>query len=113
MTGWYLQELPWFDFWVVGCCIYAGEDVYFSVDFIANCISSVAFTYPHEPPCSRSEIWKSFFFDHVWRADANQAEVFADIEPMIVSVLDGYHACILAFGQTGSGKTFTMVGSVL
>ena len=48
-------------------------------------------------------------FDRVWKADANQAEVFADVEPMVVSVLDGYNACILAYGQTGSGKTFTMV----
>jgi hypothetical protein len=35
----------------------------------------------------RSEAWKSFFFDRVWKADANQAEVFADIEPMVISVL--------------------------
>eukprot|EP00598_Pedospumella_elongata_P003633 CAMPEP_0184967160 /NCGR_PEP_ID=MMETSP1098-20130426/636_1 /TAXON_ID=89044 /ORGANISM="Spumella elongata, Strain CCAP 955/1" /LENGTH=1639 /DNA_ID=CAMNT_0027488573 /DNA_START=77 /DNA_END=4996 /DNA_ORIENTATION=+ len=58
----------------------------------------------------RSEVWKSFVFDRVWKADANQAEVFADVEPMVVSVLDGYNACILAYGQTGSGKTFTMDG---
>lgn len=37
--------------------------------------------------CRRSEVWKSFVFDKVWKADANQAEVFADVEPMIVSVL--------------------------
>jgi len=55
-------------------------------------------------------VWKSFVFDRVWKADANQAEVFADVEPMVVSVLDGYNACILAYGQTGSGKTFTMDG---
>ncbi len=62
---------------------------------------------------SRSEVWKSFVFDRVWKADANQAEVFADVEPMVVSVLDGYNACILAYGQTGSGKTFTMVRFVI
>jgi hypothetical protein len=37
--------------------------------------------------CRRSEAWKSFLFDRVWKADANQAEVFADIEPMVISVL--------------------------
>lgn len=37
--------------------------------------------------CRRSEVWKSFVFDKVWKADANQAEVFGDVEPMIVSVL--------------------------
>ena len=62
---------------------------------------------------SRSEVWKSFVFDRVWKADANQAEVFADVEPMVVSVLDGYNACILAYGQTGSGNTFTMVRFIL
>ena len=36
-------------------------------------------------------------------------EVFADTQPLIRSVLDGYNVCIFAYGQTGSGKTFTMV----
>ena len=35
--------------------------------------------------------------------------VFADTQPLIRSVLDGYNVCIFAYGQTGSGKTFTMV----
>lgn len=38
-------------------------------------------------------------------------DVFADASPMIISVLDGYNVCILAYGQTGTGKTFTMEGS--
>uniref|UniRef100_A0A0E0MI25 Kinesin motor domain-containing protein n=1 Tax=Oryza punctata TaxID=4537 RepID=A0A0E0MI25_ORYPU len=36
--------------------------------------------------------------------------VFADMQPLIRSVLDGYNVCIFAYGQTGSGKTFTMSG---
>lgn len=30
---------------------------------------------------------------------------------MVMSVLDGYNACIFAYGQTGTGKTFTMEGT--
>lgn len=38
-------------------------------------------------------------------------EVFADTQPLIRSVMDGYNVCIFAYGQTGSGKTYTMVRS--
>jgi excinuclease UvrABC helicase subunit UvrB len=55
------------------------------------------------------DAWKSFAFDRVWKSDADQSEVYADVEPLVLSVLDGYNACILAYGQTGSGKTYTMV----
>eukprot|EP01039_Chlorochromonas_danica_P001554 gene1554-1693_t len=55
--------------------------------------------------------WKSFAFDRVWPADANQVDIFADIEPLVLSTLDGYNACVMAYGQTGSGKTHTMEGT--
>eukprot|EP01035_Chromulina_nebulosa_P018038 gene18038-23680_t len=58
----------------------------------------------------RSEQWKSFTFDTVWSPESTQADVFADIEPLVLSVVDGYNACIFAYGQTGSGKTYTMNG---
>jgi len=54
--------------------------------------------------------WRSFKFDRVWGATADQSDVFADVEPVALSVLDGYNACVLAYGQTGSGKTYTMQG---
>lgn len=31
-------------------------------------------------------------------------QVFESIQPLCVSVLDGYNVCIFAYGQTGSGK---------
>jgi hypothetical protein len=37
------------------------------------------------------------------------ADVYADTQPLIRSVMDGYNVCIFAYGQTGSGKTYTMV----
>jgi kinesin family protein C2/C3 len=37
--------------------------------------------------------------------------VFEYVQPLAISVLDGYNVCIFAYGQTGSGKTHTMEGS--
>jgi len=51
-----------------------------------------------------------FEFDRTFAPGTSQENVFAAVEPLIVSVLDGYNVCIFAYGQTGSGKTFTMEG---
>lgn len=51
----------------------------------------------------RSESWKSFLFDRVWRMDSSQQDVFADVEPLVLSVIEGYNTCLFAYGQTGSG----------
>ena len=59
---------------------------------------------------NRAETWRSFIYDRVWAHTATQADVFADIEPMVLSVVDGFNTCLLAYGQTGSGKTYTMNG---
>ncbi len=50
-------------------------------------------------------------YDHVFRPTATQEEVFKQVQPYCVSVLDGFNICIFAYGQTGSGKTYTMEGS--
>ncbi|GAQ88640.1 kinesin [Klebsormidium nitens] len=54
---------------------------------------------------------KAFKFDRVFNPEADQAEVFADTAPVVMSVLDGFNVCIFAYGQTGTGKTFTMEGT--
>ena len=59
----------------------------------------------------RSRSWKSFAFDRVWGPSEGQSSVFQDVEPLALSVVDGFNACIFAYGQTGSGKTYTMEGS--
>lgn len=40
-------------------------------------------------------------------------DVFAEVEPIIRSALDGHNVCILAYGQTGTGKTYTMVSYLI
>jgi hypothetical protein len=60
---------------------------------------------------ARTNKWKSFAFDRVWGPDQSQQSVFQDVEPLALSVVDGFNACIFAYGQTGSGKTFTMEGA--
>ncbi|KAF5207649.1 Kinesin-like protein [Thalictrum thalictroides] len=54
---------------------------------------------------------KQFKFDHVFSPQDDQEAVFAQISPLVTSVLDGFNVCIFAYGQTGTGKTFTMEGT--
>jgi kinesin family protein C2/C3 len=48
----------------------------------------------------RTNQWKSFAFDRVWGPDQSQQSVFQDVEPIALSVVDGFNACIFAYGQT-------------
>ncbi|KAL8117057.1 hypothetical protein AgCh_023298 [Apium graveolens] len=54
---------------------------------------------------------KQFKFDHVFKPEDSQEDVFMQTLPIVISVLDGYNVCIFAYGQTGTGKTFTMEGT--
>lgn len=51
-----------------------------------------------------------FEYDKVFGQSSTQEQVFEAVQPLCISVLDGFNVCIFAYGQTGSGKTFTMEG---
>ncbi|GAU13495.1 hypothetical protein TSUD_127920, partial [Trifolium subterraneum] len=51
-----------------------------------------------------------FSFNKVFGTSVTQEQIYADTQPLIRSVLDGYNVCVFAYGQTGSGKTYTMSG---
>ncbi|XP_028767874.1 kinesin-like protein KIN-14F [Neltuma alba] len=51
-----------------------------------------------------------FQFNKVFATNVTQEQIYADAQPLVRSVLDGYNVCIFAYGQTGSGKTYTMSG---
>lgn len=53
---------------------------------------------------------KNWEFDRVFSLESTQEEVYAEVSPLVTSVLDGYNVCIFAYGQTGTGKTYTMNG---
>eukprot|EP01038_Epipyxis_sp_PR26KG_P008183 gene8183-11070_t len=57
-----------------------------------------------------SQTKTKYEFDRVFAPGSSQEDVFEAVQPLCVSVLDGYNVCIFAYGQTGSGKTFTMEG---
>uniref|UniRef100_A0A8C3QFY4 Kinesin family member 25 n=1 Tax=Cyanoderma ruficeps TaxID=181631 RepID=A0A8C3QFY4_9PASS len=66
--------------------------------------------------CSRpghASVNKTFQFERVYSDLESQDAVFADVAPLLTSLLDGYNVCIMAYGQTGSGKTYTMLGPQL
>ena len=52
----------------------------------------------------------SHTFDAVFGPESAQEQVFSEVQPTVMSALDGFNVCIFAYGQTGSGKTFTMEG---
>ncbi|XP_066235865.1 kinesin-like protein KIFC2 isoform X1 [Saccopteryx leptura] len=53
---------------------------------------------------------RRFRLDWVFPPDASQEEVFRELEPTVLSCLQGYSVCIFTYGQTGTGKTYSMEG---
>lgn len=56
---------------------------------------------------------KTYQFDKVFSAAADQAIIFDDVvSPILSEMLAGYNCTIFAYGQTGTGKTYTMSGDM-
>ena len=54
----------------------------------------------------------SFSFDQIFLPEHSNAEIFDIIgTKLITQVMNGYHACLVAYGQTSSGKTHTIHGA--
>eukprot|EP00736_Rhodelphis_marinus_P005906 Rmarinus@m.15982 len=79
-----------------------------SVEVLSD--SKLSLTYT-APGLSGKTIRKPYSFDCILDETAKQADVYAEVRPMVISVLDGYNVCLFAYGQTGSGKTYTMTGT--
>mmetsp|Transcript_384 Transcript_384/g.449 ORF Transcript_384/g.449 Transcript_384/m.449 type:complete len:794 (+) Transcript_384:369-2750(+) len=57
----------------------------------------------------RQPFEKSFSFDHLFRGEDSQQDVYDVVaRPIVEDVLKGYNGAIMAYGQTGTGKTHTM-----
>ncbi|XP_073158493.1 kinesin-like protein KIN-14F isoform X2 [Henckelia pumila] len=62
------------------------------------------------PQKQGKEARRVFSFNKVFGTNVSQQQIYADTQPLVRSVIDGYNVCIFAYGQTGSGKTYTMSG---
>ncbi|KAK1316721.1 Kinesin-4 [Acorus calamus] len=83
-------------------------DAQSSVDYIGE-NGNIMIVNPHK---QGKDARRVFSFNKVFAANVTQQQVYADTQPLIRSVLDGYNVCIFAYGQTGSGKTYTCLVSV-
>jgi len=61
-----------------------------------------------KPPGDRRH---DFSFDRVFSHEANQRDLYEEVEPLMPGILEGIHVCIFAYGQTGAGKTYTLAGN--
>lgn len=52
---------------------------------------------------------RAWTFDRVFSSNTSNDCVYATaVQPLVLSAMEGFNACVFAYGQTASGKTFTM-----
>ena len=63
------------------------------------------FKFPSEVECIVKKVDGSaapFEFDQCYGPETEQGRIFTDTKPVIMSCVDGYNVCIMAYGQTGA-----------
>jgi hypothetical protein len=52
----------------------------------------------------------TFEFDRMFTSNTTQRDLYAEMEDLVLTSLDGYNSCFVAFGQNGCGKTHSLIG---
>eukprot|EP00667_Euglena_gracilis_P005663 EG_transcript_5703 len=55
---------------------------------------------------------RAYALDWVWGEQADNAEVYREVAPLVRWVTSGHDATLICYGQTGTGKTHTMSGAL-
>jgi len=52
-------------------------------------------------------------FDGIMASDVSQQDVYAEVEAICASVVEGFRICVMSYGQANAGKTHTMLGDLV
>ena len=80
------------------------------VELKAGVLESIRVPSDSEIEVNRSSQTKMLTFDRVFDSSVPNSDLFSELYQLLISALDGFNVCIMAYGITGSGKTFTMQG---
>lgn len=59
-------------------------------------------------------LYKSFSFARVFHGESTQQQVFKELAPLVLSAVDGRHACIFAYGQVSKrARRRALIGRIL
>ncbi|VDM32493.1 unnamed protein product [Hydatigera taeniaeformis] len=59
-----------------------------------------------------SPLAEEYKFDRAFDVNTSQAEVYAELVPLICSFMDGFNVSFLTYGGESSGKTYTLMGGM-
>ncbi|KAM7542745.1 hypothetical protein Aperf_G00000018090 [Anoplocephala perfoliata] len=59
-----------------------------------------------------SPVAEEYKFDRAFDANTSQAEIYAELTPLISSFMDGFNVSFMTYGGESSGKTYTLMGGM-